>query len=105
MEPELLVLDDPAAELDPAGADALFALLPAVARRGAAVLVATPDLERAGAVGGPGARARRRADRCGTARPARVLDDTDVARVARAARLPGAAARSTCAAAVARLVR
>lgn len=48
--PDLLVLDDPAAELDPAGADSLYELLPEVAAGGAAVLVATPDTERAGRV-------------------------------------------------------
>jgi energy-coupling factor transporter ATP-binding protein EcfA2 len=103
MEPELLVLDDPAAELDPAGADALYALLPAVARRGAAVLVATPDVERlarvaerivvmeAGEVARAGA-------------PAAVLDDTDVARIARLAGCP-APPPLDVPAALARLVR
>jgi energy-coupling factor transport system ATP-binding protein len=47
LEPDLLLLDDPAAELDPAAADALYALLPDVAAEGAAVLVATPDTARA----------------------------------------------------------
>ena len=47
LEPDLLALDDPAAELDPAAADALYALLREVAEAGAAVLVATPDVERA----------------------------------------------------------
>lgn len=46
LEPDLLALDDPAAELDPEAADALYALLPALARAGTAILVATPDLER-----------------------------------------------------------
>ncbi len=46
MEPDLLLLDDPAAELDPAGADALYALLARLAARGVTVLVATPDLAR-----------------------------------------------------------
>jgi energy-coupling factor transporter ATP-binding protein EcfA2 len=50
LEPDLLVLDDPAAELDPAGADALYALLPEVATGGAAVMVATPDRARAARV-------------------------------------------------------
>jgi energy-coupling factor transporter ATP-binding protein EcfA2 len=50
LEPDLLLLDDPAAELDPAGADALYALLPRIASTGAVVLVATPDVGRAGAV-------------------------------------------------------
>jgi energy-coupling factor transporter ATP-binding protein EcfA2 len=103
MGPELLVLDDPAAELDPAAADALFALLPAVARRGAAVLVASPDLERL-------ARSADRVLVLGGGRvlrdgaPAQVLDDTDVARIASAA---GCAAPLPLdvGAAVARLVR
>jgi energy-coupling factor transporter ATP-binding protein EcfA2 len=46
LEPDLLVLDDPAAELDPAAADGLYRLLREVAQAGAAILVATPDLER-----------------------------------------------------------
>ncbi len=50
LEPDLLALDDPAAELDPEGADALYPLLPAVAETGAAVLVATPDTARAARV-------------------------------------------------------
>lgn len=50
LEPDLLLLDDPAAELDPAGADALYSLLPAVAAEGAAVVVATPDAGRASRV-------------------------------------------------------
>ena len=47
MEPDLLLLDDPGAELDPRAALSLYQLLPAVAAAGAAVIVATPDLERA----------------------------------------------------------
>jgi len=43
LEPDLLVLDDPAAELDPAAADALYARLGRFAAGGAAVLLATPD--------------------------------------------------------------
>jgi energy-coupling factor transporter ATP-binding protein EcfA2 len=50
LEPDLLVLDDPAAELDPEAADALYRLLRQVAEAGAAVLVATPDTERVAAV-------------------------------------------------------
>lgn len=50
LEPDLLALDDPAAELDPEAADALYAMLPVLARAGKAVLVATPDLERAAPV-------------------------------------------------------
>ena len=86
-EPDLLLLDDPAAELDPAGADALYDLLPDVAAAGAAVLVATPDTERA-------ARAATRAVRLDGGRvvadgaPAAVLSDTAAARIARAAGCP-----------------
>jgi energy-coupling factor transporter ATP-binding protein EcfA2 len=47
LEPDLLLLDDPAAELDPAAADRLYELLPALAAGGMAVLVATPDAARA----------------------------------------------------------
>ncbi len=47
MEPDLLALDDPAAELDPAATDALYAELPSLAAGGMAVLIATSDLERA----------------------------------------------------------
>lgn len=50
LEPDLLALDDPAAELDPDAADALYAMLPALARSGTAILIATPDLERAAPV-------------------------------------------------------
>lgn len=48
--PDLLLLDDPAAELDPDAADRLFDLLRTLADEGAAVLVATPDAERAARV-------------------------------------------------------
>ena len=47
LEPDLLALDDPAAELDPEAADALYATLPVLARAGTSILLATPDLERA----------------------------------------------------------
>jgi energy-coupling factor transporter ATP-binding protein EcfA2 len=47
MEPDLLLLDDPAAELDPDGADALYDLLGVLGRGGTTVLVATPDTARA----------------------------------------------------------
>ena len=47
LEPDLLLLDDPAAELDPAAADGLYDLLLDVAHEGTAILVATPDTERA----------------------------------------------------------
>ncbi len=50
LAPDLLALDDPAAELDPDAADALYRLLPELARAGTAVLLATPDLERAAPV-------------------------------------------------------
>jgi energy-coupling factor transporter ATP-binding protein EcfA2 len=87
MEPELLVLDDPAAELDPAGADALYALLPVLAGRGTAVLVATPDVERlARTAGRVLVMEEGRVVRDGPA--AAVLDDTDVARIARASGCP-----------------
>lgn len=86
LEPDLLALDDPAAELDPAGADALYALLPALAGGGAAVLVATPDLERAARV------ATRvvglEAGRVVFEGPPRSLAGTGVAAIARAAGCP-----------------
>jgi len=50
LEPDLLVLDDPAAELDPEAADALYVMLREVAEAGAAVIVATPDVERVATV-------------------------------------------------------
>jgi len=50
LEPDLLALDDPAAELDPDAANALNAMLPALARAGTTILIATPDLERAASV-------------------------------------------------------
>jgi energy-coupling factor transporter ATP-binding protein EcfA2 len=50
LAPDLLLLDDPAAELDPAGADALYALLRELAAGGATVVVATPDTARAARV-------------------------------------------------------
>jgi energy-coupling factor transporter ATP-binding protein EcfA2 len=46
LEPDLLALDDPAAELDPEGADALYALLGRVAAAGAAVIVTSQDTGR-----------------------------------------------------------
>jgi energy-coupling factor transporter ATP-binding protein EcfA2 len=91
-DPELLVLDDPAAELDPAGADQLYDLLGTLAREGGrggerTVLVATPDVERVARVATRAlvlAGGRIVADGA----PRAVLDDTDVARIARAAGCP-----------------
>jgi energy-coupling factor transporter ATP-binding protein EcfA2 len=45
MEPELLLLDEPTAELDPAGARLVWNLTRALAHEGTAVLVATSDLD------------------------------------------------------------
>jgi hypothetical protein len=45
MEPELLLLDEPTAELDPAGARLVWDLARALARDGTAVLIATNDLD------------------------------------------------------------
>jgi energy-coupling factor transporter ATP-binding protein EcfA2 len=84
MEPDVLALDDPAAELDPEAADALYDVLPVVAAGGTGVLLATPDVERAG-------RVATRAVALAAGRivaegaPAGVLGDTTVARIARAA--------------------
>ncbi len=87
LEPDLLALDDPAAELDPAGADALYAFLPALAAEGTAVLLATPDLDRALAVA---ARAvvldAGRVVAAGA--PGVVPDGTEVARIARESGCP-----------------
>jgi energy-coupling factor transporter ATP-binding protein EcfA2 len=85
--PDLLALDDPAAELDPAGADALYALLSTVAAEGVAVLVATPDLDRAARVAQRAivlARGRVVAD----GPPASTLPPTDAALIARMAGCP-----------------
>ncbi len=54
LEPDLLLLDDPAAELDPAAADALYDLLGTLAGAGTAVMVATPDTERSARVASRG---------------------------------------------------
>jgi energy-coupling factor transporter ATP-binding protein EcfA2 len=87
VEPEVLALDDPAAELDPEAADALYDVLPVVAAAGTAIMVATPDLTRA-------ARVAMRAVVLDAGRivargaPAEVLSGTDVARIARAAGCP-----------------
>ena len=45
MEPALLLLDEPTAELDPAGADLVWRLLRQLARDGVAVVVATSELD------------------------------------------------------------
>ena len=45
MRPALLLLDEPTAELDPAGAGALWELVRALANEGTAILVATSDLD------------------------------------------------------------
>jgi energy-coupling factor transporter ATP-binding protein EcfA2 len=50
MDPVLLLCDEPTAELDPAGARAVWRLLHATAREGRAVLVATSDLDLAAEV-------------------------------------------------------
>jgi energy-coupling factor transporter ATP-binding protein EcfA2 len=46
LDPQVYLLDEPALELDPAGADMLYQLLPELARR-ATVLVASTDVDRA----------------------------------------------------------
>ena len=87
MAPDVLALDDPAAELDPEAADGLYATLPEIAAAGTAVLLATPDLDRA-------ARVATRAWVLEGGRvvaqgaPGAVLDGTEVAAVARAAGCP-----------------
>jgi energy-coupling factor transport system ATP-binding protein len=48
MEPDLLLLDDPGAELDPAAANRLYDSLAEIAAAGTAIMVATPDIGRAG---------------------------------------------------------
>lgn len=69
LEPEFLLLDDPAAELDPGAADALYGLLADLARGGMTILVATPDT----------ARARRVASRAVVLEGGRVIHDGDPA--------------------------
>jgi energy-coupling factor transporter ATP-binding protein EcfA2 len=87
MEPDVLALDDPAAELDPEAADALYDVLPVVAAGGTGVLLATPDSEGAGRVATRAvALAQGRIVASGA--PAEVLSDTEVARIARAAGCP-----------------
>ena len=51
IEPQVYLLDEPAMELDPAGAAALYRLLPELSSR-ATVLVATTDLDRAVEIAG-----------------------------------------------------
>ena len=87
LEPEVLALDDPAAELDPGAADALYGLLPAIAGADRAIVVATPDLDRAvqvatRAVELEGGRIVARGA------PGEVLTGTTVAGIARAAGCP-----------------
>jgi energy-coupling factor transporter ATP-binding protein EcfA2 len=50
LEPDLLLLDDPGAELDPAAADAMYELFATLAAQGVGVMVATPDTQRASRV-------------------------------------------------------
>ena len=87
LDPEVLALDDPAAELDPEAADTLYDALPAIAAAGTAIVIATPDLERASRVATravvlEGGRI------VATGRPAEVLGGTEAARIARAAGCP-----------------
>lgn len=84
LDPDLLVLDDPAAELDPEAADRLYELLPLLAAEERTVLVATPDIERAAAVCSR-ALVLRQGTIVADGLPADVLQDTDAARIARAA--------------------
>jgi len=87
LEPELLALDDPAAELDPAAADALYATLPALAAGGMGILLATPDVERAARVA-TRAVVLEEGVVAADGRPADVLPATDVGVLARAAGCP-----------------
>lgn len=87
MEPELLALDDPAAELDPAAADALYALLPSLAADGMAMLLATPDVERAARVA-TRAIVLEQGAVVADGRPADVLPATEVGVLARGAGCP-----------------
>jgi energy-coupling factor transporter ATP-binding protein EcfA2 len=86
-DPDLLVLDDPAAELDPEGADRLYDLLPALALEERTILVATPDVERVARVCGR-ALVLERGRIVADGPPREVLRDGDVARIARAAGCP-----------------
>jgi len=85
--PDVLALDDPAAELDPEAADALYDALPGLGAAGTAVLLATPDLQRAARVA-TRAVAMAEGRIAAQGRPADVLDGTDVALLARAAGCP-----------------
>ncbi len=87
LEPDAIALDDPAAELDPAAADALYAALPGIAASGTAVLLATPDLDRAAPVASR-AVVLERGRVVAEGAPGRVLDGTTVAVIARAAGCP-----------------
>ena len=87
LEPDLLALDDPGAELDPAAADALYAALPSLAADGMAILLATPDVERAARVATRAVLFERGAV-VADGRPADVLPATEVGALARAAGCP-----------------
>jgi len=87
LDPEVLALDDPAAELDPEAADALYDVLPAIAASGKAVVVATPDLERAARVATRAVKVE--GGRIATSgAPAAVLEGTEPSLLARAAGCP-----------------
>ena len=47
MSPDIIVLDEPAAYLDPAGQDALFAILDDLHRQGRTIVIATHDIDMA----------------------------------------------------------
>ena len=87
MAPEVLALDDPAAELDPEGADALYAALPEIAAGGTAILLATPDLDRAAPVA-TRALALEAGRVVADGAPGAVLTGTAAAALARAAGCP-----------------
>ncbi len=88
LEPDLLVLDDPAAELDPEAADGLYDLLGALAREGRTLLVATPDLERVSRVA-TRALVLERGRIVADGAPRDVLTGTEVAGMAADAGCPG----------------
>lgn len=95
MEPDVLLLDEPALELDPEGAERFYALLPHLARR-ATLVIATTDLDRAAETAGRVVlldRGRIVADDAppqvlGDARAAALGVATTVTRLARAAGCP-----------------